>query len=120
MGKYNDIKSPIGSNAVRIHPVWRGIGFIFMTLTPILAFFLTTLLLTMNTTSKWFTIPRSLLANGSDPYLYVKILGTVVIVFIVYIIFMMITFFTYRAFGPSRVGPMDAPQSAFHGKAHRR
>lgn len=120
MGKYNDVKSTAGINGPRIHPIWRGIGFIFMTLTPILAFYLTNLLLTLNSASKWFTIPRSVLANGSDPYLYVKIGGTIVIVFFVYIIFMLITFITYRAFGPKRVGPLDVPQAAFHGRAHRR
>ena len=103
-----------------IHPVWRGIGFIFMVVTPIVAFFMTTLILAQNATRGWFLIPRDLIAPGRDPYLYIKIGGTIVVVFIVYVLFLLVTFLTYRLFGPDRLGPQDAPQTSFTGKESRR
>ncbi len=120
MSKYRESESSSTGKITGIHPIWRGIGFIFMTITPILAYYTTVVVLSLNSTKHWFTIPRSLLAHGSDPYLWIKIGGTFVVVFIVYIIFMLVTFLTYRLFGPSRLGPLDAPQTGFSGKAHRR
>lgn len=120
MTKYSDSRRVSAKKKYVIHPIWRGIGFIFMTLTPILAFYFTDLLLTLNAMENWFPIQKSLLANGSDPYLYLKIGGTILIVFFVYIIFMLITFLIYQFFGPSQLGPMDAPQTDFSGKPRRR
>ena len=105
---------------MQVHPIWRGIGFVFMIVTPIVAFFATQLILEQNVEKRWFTIPRDLIASGSDPYLYVKILGTIAIVFVSYAIFMLITFVVYWILGPSRLGPMDTPQRSFRGKQYRR
>lgn len=91
-----------------------------MTLTPILAYYLTAVLLTQNSVNGWFAIPGDLLAKGSDPYLYLKIGGTITLVFLVYILFMLVTFLTYKLFGPSRLGPTDVPQIGITGKKHSR
>jgi hypothetical protein len=116
MGVSIDPTQPSSITRPKIHPIWRGIGFVFMTLMPILAFYLTSLILTLNETNQWFEISKTLLAKGSDPLLYLKIGGTIVIVFIAYLLFMIITFASYRMFGPPRVGPLDAPQTSIQGK----
>lgn len=121
MGKYDAFRPQYQRRkAIRIHPVWRGIGFVFMVIMPVVAYFATTTILIENQERNWFRIPRDLIASGGDPYLYMKIIGTIAIVFVSYAIFMMITFVMYRIFGPSRLGPLDAPQKAFRGKTYRR
>ena len=121
MTKYSWVSRKSESRQMKgIHPVWRGIGFIFMIVTPIVGFFLTSLILAQNAIEGWFLIPRDLVAPGRDPYLYLKIGGTVVIVFVVYILFLFVTFLTYRIFGPKRLGPQDAPQTGYSGKPSRR
>jgi hypothetical protein len=121
MSKYSWVSRKSNSSTkVGIHPIWRGVGFILLTVTPIAAFFLTAYILAENASRHWFVIPRDLVAPGADPYLYVKIGGTVTVVFLVYILFMLITFMLYKLLGPSRLGPMDVPQVAYRGKENRR
>lgn len=120
MGKYDAFRQERKKKPNVIHPIWRGIGFVLMILTPILGYFGTSLLLSLNKENGWFAIPGDLIARGSEPYLYIKILGTFLFVFIFYAIFMFVTFLVYRIFGPGRLGPEDAPQVAFRGRTHRR
>ena len=121
MSKYSSFsRETVQPKPKGIHPIWRGIGFIFMIIAPIIAYFATILVLEENANQNWFTIPRDLIAKGADPNLYVKIIGTITIVFLLYALFMLFTFVIYRLFGPSRFGAHDAPQEAFRGRRHRR
>jgi len=121
MGKYGSFtRQGVPRKTRTVHPIWRGIGFVFMVVAPFIAFFSTVLLLEENAKQDWFNIPRDLIASGADPYLYVKIIGTITIVFLLYALFMLITFFVYRVFGPPKLGPMDAPQTPFRGRKYRR
>ncbi|HMD89855.1 MAG TPA: hypothetical protein VKF38_11895 [Anaerolineaceae bacterium] len=93
----------------RIHPIWRGIGFIFIILIPIMAYYTTLVVLDMNNQKGWFQIPVDLYYHNGDPLLYVKIMGTVAFGFIFYAIFMLITFIIISMFAPPRYGPLDVP-----------
>jgi len=92
-----------------IHPVWRGIGFALIILIPVLSYFAGLLVIEANKLHNWVSIPPDLIAPKGDPYLYLKIILTVVISFVVYTVFMLITFVSHRLFGPARYGPTDAP-----------
>lgn len=124
MSKYSDYTAQVERARFRkreIHPVWRGIGFILVVLTPVLAFFGSLLILQLNAQNGWIAIPKELLAKGvSDSFLYVKIFLTITLSFLIYAIFLLFTFILYSIVAPPRYGPLDAPQPRFRGKAYRR
>jgi hypothetical protein len=118
MGKYtSSVNRPRDNEprSRRIHPIWRGIGFIFIILIPILAYFATLVVLDANNQKGWFQIPADLYYQGGypllggDPLLYVKIMGTIAFAFLFYAIFMLINFIVYSMFAPPRYGPLDVP-----------
>jgi hypothetical protein len=118
MGKYSSFSNRQPDNELklhRIHPIWRGIGFIFAILIPIMAYYATLVVLDTNNQQGWFQIPADLYYKGGtpllggDPLLYVKIMGTVAISFIFYAVFMLVNFIVYSMFAPPRYGPLDAP-----------
>jgi hypothetical protein len=120
MGKYDSFRQPTVKKEKKVHPIWRGIGFIYMVLAPILSYFSTVLILEQNKIERWFSIPFDLVAPGRDPYLYVKIISTLILVLVLYAIFMIVTFFMYRFFGPSRFGPTDVTPKMYRGKKYQR
>lgn len=104
----------------KIHPIWRGIGWILMFIFPVMGWFGSIYLLDQNAKQKWIAIPASFLAKGADQYLFVKIGLTIVIVFILFFIFQLISFAILRGFGQERYGPMDIPRAAYRGKKSKR
>ena len=127
----------------KIHPVWRGIGFVFIIFVPILSCIGSYVLLDENTRQNWFSIPPEFLTPAAfqsgvtaffnylslppdayslflDPLLFVKIGLTLAIIFIVFILFQLVSFLLYRSFGPSRYGPLDAPPIKAKVRKHSR
>ncbi|HZW03724.1 MAG TPA: hypothetical protein VFF68_07350 [Anaerolineaceae bacterium] len=102
------------------HPIWRGVGFALMILTPILGWFGSLLLVQENIRQRWVPIPADLIWGGSDPLLLVKILVALVLMLLLFAFFQLVTFLLVRIFGGSRYGPYDAPQVAYRGKHHNR
>lgn len=104
-----------------IHPIWRGVGFVLMILTPVLAYAATIVLMDANRVKGWVRIPRELIMQGwGDPYLLVKLIMIVLFSIVIYGLFSFITFIIYGAFGAPRYGPYDVPQKQFSGKQNRR
>ena len=103
-----------------IHPIWRGVGFILIVLTPILGYFSALVLIDENSKQGWYTIPQDFLYHGADSLLYVKIGLTIVLAFLIYFILQFITFILFKLFGPSRYGPYDVPPVVYKGKKHSR
>lgn len=113
-------RRPVTDNKIYIHPIWRGIGFALLILAPIMGYAASILLLDLNKVNKWIPVPRDLLISGSDPYLLIKIIITIVVAFLIFLIFQLITFFLYKVAGPSRYGPLDVPRVAYRGKKYKR
>jgi hypothetical protein len=103
-----------------VHPIWRAVGCFMAILIPIIGFTGALMLIEANQEQGWLVIPYDFVAPGDDPLLYVKIGLTAVLSFILYVIFMMITFFINSAFGPKRYGPTDAPQQKYKGGSYKR
>ncbi|HTX80267.1 MAG TPA: hypothetical protein VMC62_11385 [Longilinea sp.] len=102
--------SPEPGKPREVHAIWRGIGFAFIFLLPVLSYVGALVLLQSNTENNWFPIPSDWLVNfGNDPMLLVKVVLALVIMFILYAVFMLITFTLYRFFAPPRYGPTDVP-----------
>mgnify|MGYP007118313049 FL=1 len=97
MGKYGGYyRKPTKSSEERrrISPVWRGIGFAFMVVVPFMAYAGAMLLLDANKQQKWFAIPQDLiLKNYSDPLLFVKIVTTLLLAFLGFMIIFFIGFY---------------------------
>lgn len=94
-----------------VHPVWRGIGFIMIILIPAMAYGLTTVILDLNGKNNWFPIPPEFMIYkwGLDPFLLVKIGMTLAISFVVYTLFLLITYLLNSVFAPKRYVPPDLP-----------
>ena len=116
---YRD-KKPVTDDKIYIHPIWRGIGFALLIFAPIMGYAASIVLIELNKENNWLPIPKDLLIAGSDPYLLIKIIITIVIAFIIFLLFQLITFFLYRIAGPSRYGPLDVPRVAYRGKKYKR
>jgi quinol-cytochrome oxidoreductase complex cytochrome b subunit len=120
MGKHDSYRHASDDRQTRkpeIHPVWRGIGFIFMILIPIMSYYGALVLIQENNKQHWVPFPFDLIANEShilfklipDPYIHIKLILTVAIMFVLFSIFSLITFAINSAFGASRYGPYDVP-----------
>jgi hypothetical protein len=99
----------------KIHPVWRGVGFLMMIVIPIISYAATELLIAENQLHGYFPWPGDILAKpgellyNGDPLLYFKILITVSFILVFYALFTLITFIFNSMFGAPRYGPLDAP-----------
>ena len=122
MSRYNSYQDnrPVTDSKTYIHPIWRGIGFALLIFAPIMGYAASILLIDLNKQNKWMPIPKDLLISGSDPYLLIKIIITLAIAFLLFLIFQLITFFLYRIAGPSRYGPLDVPRVSYRGKKYKR
>ncbi len=117
MGKYTDYKRQPSlserETSTKLHPIWQGVGFGLMILTPLLGYFGALALLEENSRRNWVTISADLLAPGKDPLLYAKIILTVALTLVIFTVFQLFTYVLYRLFGPSRYGPLDVPPVAY-------
>jgi hypothetical protein len=111
MGRYQSTpqRQPGYNEAPEFHPIWRGIGFALIILIPVISYFAGLLVIDENKLHNYVPIPPDLINPYGDPMLFVKIIVTVAIAFLVYVVFMIITFVSFRLFGPARYGPVDAP-----------
>jgi hypothetical protein len=111
MGRYKPTyREPAQFNEKpEVHPIWRGVGFALIILIPLLSYGLAILLLNENAKFGWFPIPQDLLSKWVEPLLFVKILLTLALSFLIYVLFQLITYIIFRLFGPSRYGLMDLP-----------
>jgi hypothetical protein len=124
MSRYNQHQAPLPKESKlypKIHPVWRGIGFLLMILAPIMAYAVTLVFLAGNTTANWIQIPPSLIVNWpQDPMILVKVISTLFFTLIFMIVFQFIYFLMMRLFAPPRYGPLDIPPVAYKGKPYKR
>lgn len=80
----------------KIHPIWRGVGFVMMVLIPVIAWAATETLIKNNL----IPLPRDMIAGRGDflyslfpdPLINIKLVGIIVISLILYALFTFITF----------------------------
>ncbi len=101
----------------KIHPIWRGIGCLLVIISPIVAFSASHILIQMNKSAGWIYIPKELSRtiripipgmNIVVPYLYAKLMLTIVLLFLAAGLLTILYGLIYQIFGPSRYGPLDA------------
>ena len=82
------------------HPIWRGIGLIFMIVLPIMSFLIVTYFLANPGLIPWLEIPEQIVFQGIwDPFIVVKIIGTVLLSFVLFIVISFFTFLINSIFG---------------------
>jgi hypothetical protein len=93
----------------KIHPVWRGIGLVMMILLPVLSYLIAMVLVDENNINHWVIYPEFLVLKWRDPYIIVKGLLAILIVFILYVLITFIAALFYKVFGLPRYGKTDVP-----------
>ncbi len=124
MGKYSH--EPVRPERQwRIHPVWRGIGFVWLILIPVMSYALAKIFSQMNTQNKWLpvspelarqivinpytlpsgvTIPLNKLVDifPWGPHYYIELLFWAGFIFLGFGLLSVFYAFLYRSFGPPR------------------
>jgi len=110
-GSYSsDRRTSSKDKGPKVHPVWRGVGFGFMILIPIMSYALMMLLLEQNDVNGWIPLTPDMMAKPGeflysiypDPLLYVKISLFLLCLFVFYAAFLLISGMITGVFGVSR------------------
>ena len=119
MGKYDShVVQKSTRRQEKVHPIWRGVGFLFIVLAPIISYAAAVLLIQENNARGWYPMPYDLMAVPGhlfyfgDPLIYLKLILTVAFMLVLFALFMFVTFFVNSMFGRSRYGPYDLPPVA--------
>jgi len=122
MGKYTqrNIQAPQQRDENKIHPIWRGVGFILMIVVPLMGYAITSLIIQENKVKAWFVIPAELRGPAGYTDLWITILGTIVITLVLFVIITFLYFLTKRIVAPTRYGPFDVKPIQYHGKPYKR
>jgi hypothetical protein len=139
MGKYNYFQKEQAPKKKEIHPVWRGIGLIIMLITPIISVAASIVILDYGLSQNWPFLSQLSgylrfgdvfyqiafvrdVANyiSSIPYFRALALFFVGCMMIFSSAFAVINAILYRAFGPPRYGPTDAPAPRVKTKRYTR
>lgn len=83
----------------RMHPVWRGIGFLFLILMPIIAYYLSGMLLDYLATQPLTPSANFLRSIGSENLLYLQIGLTVLLSILLYLILSILGSLLYTLLG---------------------
>jgi hypothetical protein len=115
MGRYDRYTRKEDLRPWKIHPIWRGIGCVLIVVLPIMAYAGATLLVQANVDNGWIRMPVEAVRTvdlpliGSVPYLYANLALAAVMLLIGYGVVIIIYSGLFRAVGPPRYGPFDAP-----------
>jgi hypothetical protein len=129
MGKYGtyEFTRPGEQKRREPHPIWRGIGCLFMIIVPIVSYAGAALLVRENMEQHWFEVPVELagalnfapvynfippLRNflvSLGPIYYLDILLTVGLMIVGFGAMSVVYSLMYKAVGPDRYGPYDSP-----------
>jgi hypothetical protein len=104
----------------KVHPIWRGIGFLLMILAPVMAYATTLLFLDGNATANWVKIPTELIVKWQDPLILVKVIVTLFLTLVFMIVLQFVYFIIMRIVAPPRYGPLDVKPVAYKGKPYKR
>ncbi len=104
----------------KVHPIWRGIGLLFLIMVPIMSFAGAILLVRQNFRLGWVQVPAELLKFFNTPQLvsvsqdlariyYLDIAVALAFMALGFGVISIIYSMLYSVLGPSRYGPVDSP-----------
>lgn len=111
MGKFSKYSTTVQpkERPWKIHPVWRGIGCLFIILIPIVSYAGSVLLINANLKNRWVPIPREFIGPPGYELLYSQLGVTILLSIFGYMVFVIFYSMIYRVVGPPQRGPLDAP-----------
>ena len=90
------------------HPLWRGIGCLFMAIIPVLSLIAANILIKDAESISWIVIPQEMiLPTYSDPLILIRVLYTAIISLILFFIISLTTFILNSIINPKKKGPYD-------------
>jgi hypothetical protein len=106
-GGYGSERKSSKREEQKVHPVWRGVGFVFMILIPIMSYASMQVILTQNYRHGWVPLTPDMMAvEGQllysiipDPLLYVKLVIFLLCLMVFFAIFTLISFYITAMFG---------------------
>ena len=113
--KSRELDEEKNKTKVKVHPIWRGVGFVMIIVFPIISYAATELVVAQNQIHNYFPWPSDIMAKpgdliyNGDPLLYFKILVTVSFILVCFAITTLVTFIMNSMLGGPRYGPYDAP-----------
>jgi hypothetical protein len=139
MAKYRSYERNEMKRSEGVHPIWRGIGCIILIVIPIMAFLGSLLIIQQGQANKW-PLPPEIMGRVQLPAwlynyaitrqfaqpvasvdnLYAILLFTIVMTLLAFGVLAVIYAWTYKAVGPSRYTPLDAPEVEREAKRRRR
>ncbi len=125
MGKYQTrITKQVepSRNSRQIHPIWRGVGFVFMVLIPIMSYAIARLFLDENMRTGWVSFPENMYLKGTPlpQDIFILVIIVVMLMIFMYALLTLFSLIIFRVFAPPRYGPLDVPPIPYHGKSYRR
>ena len=128
MGKYERAshRTPLPPRPWVVHPIWRGIGCLWLLISPVLAYLVASLLVQYDLKTGFFPIPPDLTSSVTIPLarlsprsypindlvvpqLYANLMVTALLLLVGFGVVMVIYAIIYAMMGPPRLGPLDAP-----------
>lgn len=104
----------------QVHPVWRGIGCIFILLLPLISYFAAVLIVRENIKRRWFQIPSEFMGSITIPHLgrfyYVDLFVAFILLAIGFGLLVTLYAILYRIIAPPFYGPLDAPPVRYRKK----
>jgi hypothetical protein len=104
----------------KVHPIWRGVGFVMMIMSPLMAYGMMELFIAENAVRNLIVFPKSWIVQWQDPLILIKIIGTIFLSLVIMMVLQLVVFILMRLLAPPRYGPLDVPPTAFKGKSHKR
>lgn len=116
MAKYSSYnrRTSLDERPWTIHPIWRGIGCIFMLLIPIMAYAGSILLIQENREQGWIPMPAELMRTitlpwiGKVDHLIANLIATLLLSLVGFAILSFFYSIFYRLMNPDPLGPLDA------------
>ncbi len=121
MSKYQKYRyEQVRERSWKIHPIWRGIGLIFVILIPLVSFAGAILAVRANFEQNWVQVPAEFMKFFNTPQLagispdmakiyYLDLAVWLAFMALGFGILTIIYSMLYSSFGPSRYGPVDSP-----------
>ena len=102
-------------------PVWKGIGCVMLIIIPIISY--AGVIVFLQYAPRFGLsgfITTDMLADGPDPLLYVKLVGTAVLTVILYVIFIFLSVLLTQSSRGTTYGPYDIKPEVYKGKPYKR
>lgn len=113
MSKHNMFRTelPPKPSKLPIHPIWRGIGCIMISVIPLASYLISSMLIDSREKYAWLIVPEDLIMNKypKDPLIVVRVLYALIILLVFIALMSLIISLIMKIFAPSKYDPMDVP-----------